>query len=129
MTPNDIDTIARVIADAIRPLRDKAVEAIALAKDVRVKAATGIDDIAVEMSGDRTLRLSVVLTDGRTIAKDVDLPIPIHHGRWENGREYGLGDEVANNGCSWRAKRKTTSEPPSQDWLLVAKQGSKGGAA
>lgn len=163
MTPNDRDAIARVIADAIRPWRDKAIEALSVANamsgslaesreriaaldgqlsahrlvltDMRTPAPAvshhqaGIDDISVEMVGDRTLHLCFVLTDGRKIDKEVSLPIPLHHGRWEKDRSYGLGDEVANNGCTWRAKRATTTEPPSADWVLVAKQGAKGGAA
>lgn len=160
MTPNDRDAIARVIADAIRPWRDKVIEALAVANAMSASLAESrertavlsgkleaimahraperapeqpkpaeIADISVDMVGDRTLHLCFRLTDGRTIDKEVALPIPLHHGRWEQGRSYGLGDEVANNGCSWRAKRVTMTEPPSADWVLVAKQGAKGGAA
>jgi hypothetical protein len=52
---------------------------------------------------------------------------PVRHlGAWETDIEYSLNDEVAFNGCTWRALRPTTSQPPSEDWRLVSQRGKSG---
>lgn len=52
---------------------------------------------------------------------------PVRHlGAWEENTEYTLNDEIAFNGCTWRALRSTMSQPPGEDWRLVSQRGKSG---
>src|SRR5262249_37349732 len=67
---------------------------------------------------------------GDVVDAPLEIRVPVHFGAWNATKLYGLGDEVAWNGCSWRCARRGSDEEPgrSSPWLLVAKQGrsSKG---
>lgn len=95
--------------------------------------ARGVDRIEVEHDPDgddpRTVEIVVTLSDGTATRTATRLPLPLHLGKWLAERHYKLADEVAWNGSTWRAARRSLNETPgaSDAWLLVAKSGLRAG--
>lgn len=89
----------------------------------------GIDPETLKMSytadGDEGT-LTFGLSDGTTKSFTACFSPVRHLGTWEENAEYSLNDEVGFNGCTWRALRPTTSQPPSEDWRLVSQRGKSG---
>lgn len=85
----------------------------------------GLDDISVEVKGDRTLvmRLS---NEQRTVTRTVTLGgLPVYRGIYKSGAEHDHGDMVTYGGSLWMALRDTKEAPkgPADDWKLVVKGG------
>ena len=70
--------------------------------------------------------LAIILSDGRKVEHIFCLSPVRLLGAWQEGEEYSLNDEVAFNGCTWRAMRGTMSQPPGEDWRLVSQRGKSG---
>lgn len=89
----------------------------------------GIDPESFQMSytqdGD-TGTFSFALSDGTKKSFQACFSPVRHLGAWAEDTEYSLNDEVAFNGCTWRALRSTTSQPPGEDWRLVSQRGKSG---
>jgi hypothetical protein len=71
--------------------------------------------------------LALVLSDGSR--KEFAIPLsPVEHlGPWTAGEIYTLNQEVAYNGCTWRARGRTGSEPgKDENWRLVSSRGKAG---
>jgi hypothetical protein len=86
----------------------------------------GVADTRFEMSGPHRKHIAV-MTDGRAVSHEWRETFPIHKGKWAEGDVYAEGEEVAWDGCTWRAKTATGEQPgQSGDWLLVAQRGAAG---
>jgi hypothetical protein len=81
--------------------------------------------MAYEPDGD-VATLSFGMADGRKHSVKICVSPVKHLGAYEEGREYHLNDEVAFNGCTWRALRSTDTSPPGEDWRLVSQRGKSG---
>lgn len=92
--------------------------------------AQGIASVSLEPHPNSRRKgiLSMELSSGEVISRELSLPVPIHLGKWIPEREYDFNDEVAWSGCTWRAQTSVKGKEPgvSPEWLLVAKQGRKG---
>jgi hypothetical protein len=90
--------------------------------------ANGLADISgfQDENDPRLLTLAYQMSSGSTVNLEARFPLPLHLGKFETGKTYEPGDEVAWTGSTWRAVRPTSGEPPSADWLLVAKAGERG---
>lgn len=58
-------------------------------------------------------------------------PVPVLHGEWESGKEYGYYDSVTHDGRQWLCivapGKRTTEEPGKGDaWMLLVDKGGKG---
>jgi cell division protein FtsB len=89
----------------------------------------GVDPDSFKMSyspeGERGT-FGFALSDGTQKSFEACFSPVRHLGAWEAEAEYNLNEEVAFNGCTWRALRPTTSQPPSEDWRLVSQRGKSG---
>lgn len=89
----------------------------------------GIDDVTVKYDGSREVGFTVSLSDGTSKTYGLNVPVPVHTGKWEATKSYAEADEVAWSGSTWRSTEDSnTTEPGTEGhkWLLVAQKGSTG---
>lgn len=87
----------------------------------------GFDDLQVEHDGGRRVSLKFARGD-RVKTFDLDLPVVIDRGIYEDGSSYFAGDGVTWGGSYWIAQSETKSKPDSPDsgWRLAVKKGRDG---
>jgi hypothetical protein len=92
--------------------------------------AVGVSNIFFEQSTEnpRKAVLTITLSNLDVIERSVALQIPLHKGKWEADDDYEVNDEVASDGCTWRARTASKGVEPgkSDAWVLVAKKGRTG---
>lgn len=90
----------------------------------------GLDDAAIEQGADlRTLGVALRMTDGRTAAKTLSLPVLIYRGIWTDTEAYTKGDAVTRDGGTWVLMADAQRGAPGTDasgWQLAVKKGRDG---
>lgn len=90
----------------------------------------GIDNIAVDYDGDRTVTITVAKSDGAEDVKEIVMPVLIDKGIWRE-QDYQKGDVVTFSGAMWIAQKDKPIGRPgaSEDWRLSVKRGGTGKSA
>lgn len=88
----------------------------------------GIADIVQSLAPDeRTVITTQLLTSGKSITNQVELPNMVYRGTYKEGQDYRRGDMVTQAGSIWHANAVTQDRPGiSKAWTLAAKRGSDG---
>lgn len=88
----------------------------------------GIDDWAIEQQDERRFVVALRGTDGRTVQKDVSLPVVLDRGVWREGTVYARGDAVTWGGSLWIAQADEAIGKPgdNNDFRLAVKRGRDG---
>ena len=85
-----------------------------------------LDDFDVTQVDERSLEFSFTKGDV-THSFEIEFPVAIYRGVYENEREYAKGDMVTWAGSLWHANEATASKPGSDGpWQLAAKKGRDG---
>ena len=88
--------------------------------------ALGFEDMQVDFDGRRTVKF-VWQGHGRTVEKEMVLPIPTYEGVYATGKEYDEGSATTSGGSVWIAQKRTSEVPGTgQDWRLAVKKGRDG---
>jgi hypothetical protein len=88
----------------------------------------GLAAAELELGDDqRTVTLSMQLSDGQTVRKSVRMPVMIYREIWLPGK-YQQGDSVTRDGSTWVATKDTETVPGNDgsDWRLSCKRGRDG---
>ena len=100
----------------------------------RGEPGQGIEDIAIEFDGDRSL--AFLITRGGIAQKyPVALPFLRYQGTFQDGYAYVVGDVITAGGNAWHCEMPTTLRPGSTSaWRLMVRKGrdtreAKAGAA
>lgn len=81
-----------------------------------------LDQFDTKWDGDRLLTLS--FSNGETeYTHQLQMPIMLYRGVWQEGRDYSQGDTVTWGGSLWHANKATAGKPDAGDWTLCAKKG------
>lgn len=89
----------------------------------------GVDDLAVDFDGDRTITLAFARPGREAKRFPLTLPFQKYQGSYQAGRTYVTGDLVSLRGCEWHCKAALTTARPgddSADWTLAVKCGRDG---
>ena len=85
-----------------------------------------LDDFDVTQVDERCLEFGFTKGD-TTYSFEIEFPVAIYRGVYENEREYAKGDMVTWAGSLWHANEATASKPGSDGpWQLAAKKGRDG---
>jgi hypothetical protein len=106
---------------ATDPLSDEGLEKAGW--QVVVAGFRGVEFTHVD---ERSLRVSLVMTDGKSMDHTLQWPVMIYRGIWSEG-EYQRGDTVTRDGSLWHCERTTCDRPgDTTDWKLATKRGRDG---
>jgi Collagen triple helix repeat (20 copies) len=90
----------------------------------------GIDEMAFEIGADcRSVGVALMLTDGKVIAKTMQIPTQIYRGIWREGEAYARGDTTTRDGSTWTLMEAAQTGKPGDDasgWVLTTKRGRDG---
>ena len=77
----------------------------------------------------RDFGFTITFASGQAIDLPLYLPLPLHRGPYRAGERFITGDEVENDGATWRATRLQPEGAPdadNADWQLVSARGRQG---
>lgn len=87
----------------------------------------GIADVSYEHRSERSIEISVEMTDGTKRTASMHFAVPLYRGIWKQG-SYERGDMVTRDGSMWHCNVQTTEAMPgtSPDWQMAVRRGDKG---
>jgi hypothetical protein len=74
----------------------------------------------------RTLGMVVTLASGNALDFPFYLPIPLHRGSYQADWPYTEGDEIEQDGATWRALCDKPGPAGGDDWTLISARGLPG---
>lgn len=94
-----------------------------------VEGIAAVDEV---QTSEREITRTVTLSSGAKHVSTFKMRNAIHRGTYRRGAVYELADEVAWDGCTWRATGDGVKDEPragANGWQLVAKKGNDGKSA